>query len=85
MSTKTIAVESGVYQRLALEKQESESFTKVIDRLLRNQMTMGTCGDAVFSAMKIWGTDERDREAMLMEQRLDEQRKSTNWIQESLG
>ena len=34
MSTKTIAVESSVYERLAREKRESESFTKVIARLL---------------------------------------------------
>ncbi len=34
MSTKTIAVESAVYERLAREKRESESFTKVIARLL---------------------------------------------------
>jgi predicted CopG family antitoxin len=34
MSTKTIAVETSVYDRLAREKRESESFTRVISRLL---------------------------------------------------
>ena len=34
MSTKTIALETSVYERLAREKRESESFTKVIARLL---------------------------------------------------
>jgi predicted CopG family antitoxin len=35
MSTKTIAVDSRVYDRLAREKREGESFSKTIDRLLR--------------------------------------------------
>jgi predicted CopG family antitoxin len=34
MSIKTIAVDSRVYRRLAAAKQEGESFSKVIDRLL---------------------------------------------------
>lgn len=34
MSTKTIAVDSRVYERLAAVKQADESFSKVIDRLL---------------------------------------------------
>jgi predicted CopG family antitoxin len=36
MSTKTIAVESQVYDRLARAKREGESFSKTIDRLLRH-------------------------------------------------
>ena len=34
MSIKTIAVDARVYERLAAFKQEGESFSKVIDRLL---------------------------------------------------
>lgn len=34
MSTKTIAVESGVYRRLAAAKREGESFSNAIARLL---------------------------------------------------
>jgi predicted CopG family antitoxin len=34
MSTKTIAVDVQVYQRLAAAKREGESFSKAIDRLL---------------------------------------------------
>lgn len=34
MSTKTIAVDSQVYRRLAAEKREGESFSRVIGRLL---------------------------------------------------
>lgn len=35
MSTKTIAVDTRVYDRLARVKREGESFSKTIDRLLR--------------------------------------------------
>jgi predicted CopG family antitoxin len=35
MSTRTIAVNSRVYERLAQAKREGESFSKTIDRLLR--------------------------------------------------
>lgn len=35
MSTKTIAVDTRVYDRLARTKREGESFSKTIDRLLR--------------------------------------------------
>lgn len=34
MSIKTIAVDSRVYERLAAEKKEGESFSKLLDRLL---------------------------------------------------
>ncbi len=34
MSTKTIALESSIYGRLAALKRDGESFSKVIDRLL---------------------------------------------------
>ncbi len=34
MSTKTIALESSIYRRLAALKRDGESFSKVIDRLL---------------------------------------------------
>jgi len=34
MSTKTIAVDARVYDRLAAMKREGESFSKLIDRLL---------------------------------------------------
>lgn len=42
MSTKTIAVESRVYERLARAKREGESFSKAIDRLLREVGTAHT-------------------------------------------
>jgi len=42
MSTKTIAVEHSVYERLAREKRASESFTKTIERLI-DSASSGTC------------------------------------------
>ena len=35
MSTRTIAVDSQVYEQLAEAKREGESFSKAIDRLIR--------------------------------------------------
>ena len=49
MSTKTIAVESTVYDRLAREKRSSESFTKTIHRLI-HAANSGTCAAAVADA-----------------------------------
>lgn len=42
MGTKTIAVDSRVYERLAAAKREGESFSKVIDRLLTSVATAHT-------------------------------------------
>jgi predicted CopG family antitoxin len=45
MSTKTIAVDSGVYERLAAAKREGESFSRVIDRLLTTASSAHTGKD----------------------------------------
>lgn len=45
MSTKTIAVNSRVYDRLAAAKREGESFSKAIDRLLTEIESAGTGKD----------------------------------------
>lgn len=45
MATKTIAVDLRVYDRLAAEKREGESFSKVIDRLLSAVADANTGGD----------------------------------------
>ncbi len=47
MSTKTIALESGVYDRLARHKRQSESFSKVIDRLLSRVASAHTAADVL--------------------------------------
>lgn len=45
MSTKTIAVDSQVYNRLAAVKKEGESFSKAIDRLLTEVVAAHTGSD----------------------------------------
>lgn len=78
MSTKTIAVESSVYERLACEKRSSESFTKTIDRLI-HQANSGTCAAAVADAEAVWQAIGNDTDADRMEQILQLNRSTTNW------
>jgi predicted CopG family antitoxin len=79
MSTKTIALESSVYERFARAKRGSESFTKTIQRLLDESLD-GTCAAAVAETAAIWGESANtDREAELMERLLVEGRKGTDW------
>ena len=47
MSTKTIALDSGVYDRLADLKHRSESFSKVINRLIDRVVTAHTAADVL--------------------------------------
>ena len=65
MSTKTIAVESSVYARLAGEKRESESFTKVIGRLLNVAAEAHTGGSIAAALAKLEPLPDRDAETML--------------------
>ena len=77
MSTKTIALESSVYERLALEKRESESFTKVIARLLTNVGQAHT-GRSIASALtKVQPLQENEAEQMLAV--VKEDRASERW------
>ena len=80
MSIKTIAIKASVYEKLAKEKQGSESFTRVIERLLANNTRKGTCGDAVASAKPFWPKETSvDQEADLMEALIHEKRSFTRW------
>lgn len=47
MSTKTIAVDARVYERLAAAKHEGESFSETIDRLLANEADRYTGADVL--------------------------------------
>lgn len=84
MSIKTIAVNAEVYERLAREKTGSESFTKVIDRLITAHAKAGTCGEAVEMAARVWVGGDTAREADLMEAFLRETRAHTAWKSEPL-
>lgn len=65
MSTKTIAVDAQVYQRLAGEKREGESFSKVIDRLLTQAGAAHTGSDILRGVSELPALDADDAEAML--------------------
>lgn len=78
MSTKTIAVEHSVYERLAREKRTSESFTKTIERLI-DTASSGTCAAAVADAASDWHAIGNDADADQMEQIIHQSRSSTNW------
>lgn len=51
MNTKTIAIDSRVYDRLARAKRKGESFSKTIDRLLREVGAVHT-GSHVLRALE---------------------------------
>ena len=51
MSTKTIAVDTQVYTRLAAVRRESESFSKAIDRILDEVRSRGT-GEEVLGKLR---------------------------------
>ena len=65
MSTKTIAVESNVYNRLAGEKRESESFTKVIARLLNTAAAAHTGGSIAAALADLRPLSDGEAQQML--------------------
>ncbi len=65
MSTKTIAVDTRVYERLAASKRESESFSKAIDRLLVEVASAHTSGDILRGLSRIAPLSEVDSEQFL--------------------
>lgn len=78
MSTKTIAVENSVYERLSREKRSSESFTKTIERLIHSANSW-TCAAAVADAAPVWQAIGNDTDASRMEQVVQQNRSTTNW------
>ena len=80
MATKTIAVDAEVYRKLAGRKRESESFTKLLDRLADADNGQGTCADAVREAAAVWGNSESsETEAEKLESVVRANRKSAKW------
>ena len=65
MSTKTIAVETSVYDRLAEQKRDSESFTKVIARLLSLSAESHTGGDIASSLRRLRPLESGEAEQIL--------------------
>ena len=83
MVTETIALDVWVYDRLLGQKRNSESFTKIIDRLISESVGSRTCAEAVATAAKIW-SDGTEKEARAMEDGIREGRKNTHWEVEPL-
>jgi hypothetical protein len=65
MSTKTIALESSVYERLAREKRQSESFTRVVSRLLDTASAAHTGGAIANELSRMSALPAHDAERML--------------------
>lgn len=77
MSTKTIAVETRVYDRLAAVKKEGESFSKAIDRLLTELGTAHTGSDILRGLATVAPLSQADFEAFL--DVVAENRESEEW------
>jgi hypothetical protein len=65
MSTKTIAVDSRVYERLAAIKGEGESFSKAIDRLLDEAGSVSTGAEILRGLGDVPILVDGDAESML--------------------
>ena len=78
MSTKTIALNTAVYQKLALRKRGAESFTKTIDRLIAGS-SEPTCADAVRETARIFGTVDTEAEADRLDEWHRQGGETTDW------
>ena len=78
MSTKTIAVDLRVYQKLTRIKSEGESFSKVIEGLVDERLTAHTGAD-VASALSGAPAPLTDPEANVMLSLVDGARQSEKW------
>lgn len=65
MSTRTIAVDSQVYEQLAQAKREGESFSRAIDRLLREVGAAHTGRDVLRALEEVVPLAEEDAAVML--------------------
>jgi len=65
MSTKTIAVDSRVYERLARAKREGESFSRAIDRLLEKVGAAHTGREVLRALEDVVSLPEADAAIML--------------------
>jgi predicted CopG family antitoxin len=77
MSTKTIAVDSRVYERLASAKREGESFSKTIDRLLTQLGAAHTGGEILRQLEDVPALTQDDATAFLRV--IDEARRDEDW------
>lgn len=83
MSTRTIAVDAEVYERLAAVKRRGESFSKVIDRLLDDLAEAHTGLDILSRMREMPALSADDAERMLAVVR--ESRKDETWAEHDRG
>lgn len=81
MSIKTIALNTGVYQKLALRKRGGESFTKTIDRLIAGS-SEPTCADAVRETGCFFGAMDTDADADRLDEWHQQGGVATDWTVE---
>jgi len=77
MATKTIAVDSKVYKRLAAAKNENESFSKAIDRLLSTEADRYTGADVLRRLAGIAPLNDSDADVFY--QVVQEARRDEEW------
>jgi predicted CopG family antitoxin len=65
MSIKTIALDSRVYERLARVKEEGESFSKVVDRLLTEVESAHTGTDVLRGLASMPAISDAESKALL--------------------
>jgi len=77
MATKTVALDSKVYTKLALLKMESESFSHLIDRLIDATVTSRTVSAILSSLDDLPPLPEEDARAM--EKIVQSNREEEDW------
>jgi len=82
MSTKTIAIDSRIYSKLALHKRESESFSKAIDRILQGLEGENTGRDILAHLEEMPSLSAKDARSLLKE--IAESRKLERWEEHDL-
>lgn len=79
MSTKTIAVEQSVYEKLRLQKRDSESFTRTINRLIETSREGFTCATAVKEAASLWEEPLSSEDEKILNDTLESGRQISGW------
>jgi predicted CopG family antitoxin len=83
MSTRNIALDSKVYQRLAAFKGQSESFSRAVARMLDTLQSANTGRDLRSRLAGLPALSPEDAEAMLRLR--DEARREERWESHDLG
>ena len=83
MSTKTIAIDSRVYDKLARLRGESQSFSKLIDSLVDKVITAHTAADVLARLDDQSPLSDEDAETMLRVVR--ENRSTEDWPNHDLS